>query len=142
VQALVRGQAELGLVRPSHLNLNYLNQFPVKNHPTALAFPDPLKVLAEKQVQGQAPIFSEVVTKTLLLQVQAVAEQLQVQGLAEKQVPIFSEAVTKTLVPQVQAVAPQLQAVAPQLQVQGLAEQPVAVLAQVVPVAPQGLAVK
>ena len=48
MQALVRGQAELGLVRPSHLNLNYLNQFPVKNHPTALAFPDRLKVRVEQ----------------------------------------------------------------------------------------------
>jgi hypothetical protein len=48
VQALVQGQAELGLVRPSHLNLNYLNQFPVKNHPTALAFPDRLKVRVEQ----------------------------------------------------------------------------------------------
>ena len=46
MQALVR--AELGLVRPSHLNLNYLNQFPVKNHPTALAFPDRLKVRVEQ----------------------------------------------------------------------------------------------
>ena len=76
MQALVRGQAELGLVRPSHLNQYYLNQFPIKNHPTALAFPDPLKVRAEKQV----PIFSEAVTKTLVPQVQAVAPQ----GLAVK----------------------------------------------------------
>jgi hypothetical protein len=76
VQVQVQVQAELGLVRPSHLNLNYLNQFPVKNHPTALAFPDPLKVRAEKQ----APIFSEVVTKTLVPQVQVGAPQ----GLAVK----------------------------------------------------------
>ena len=37
---------------------------------------------------------------------------------------------------------PESPEVAEQLQVQGQAEQPVAVLAQVVPVAPQGLAVK
>ena len=72
----LQGQAELDLVRPSRLNQYYLNQFPIKSHPTALAFPDPLKVLAEKQV----PIFSEVVTKTLVPQVQAVAPQ----GLAVK----------------------------------------------------------
>jgi len=90
-QLLVR--AELGLVRPSHLNLNYLNQFPVKNHPMALAFPDRLQVRAENEV----PIFSEAVTKTLVPQVQAVAEQLQVQGLAEQPVAVLAQVVEQPL---------------------------------------------
>ena len=46
VPVLVR--AELGLVQPSRLNQYYLNQFPIKSHPTALAFPDPLKVRVEQ----------------------------------------------------------------------------------------------
>ena len=71
----------------------------------------PLPVVAEVVVQAvesaQVQALPEIQVEVLELEVlpaEAVAEQLQVQGLAEKQVPIFSEAVTKTLVPQVQAV--------------------------------------